>query len=180
MKTIKKTAGAAALLALVLAGSGARAQAAGWPARSNGEDYITCVLGDEEHWRVKMLQYLLRAQGYTAATDGSFGHQTQAALRLFQKRCGLRVTGQAGDAEWKALAPTLRRGSQGNAVRALQVGINHFIHEHTDESTRPMPIDGKFGALTEKWLRQVQNSHDGGPSDVADGFTWFDLLYDEH
>ena len=61
--------------------------------------------GDE----VKTLQYLLDAYGYAGADgrrlekDGSFGDNTELAVKLFQKDSGLSVDGSVGSATWTAL-----------------------------------------------------------------------------
>lgn len=169
------------LLALALAAQTAAqnawVRAVEWPTNQN---YVTCKPGDGERWRVRMLQHLLRAKGYTVVVDGSFGQQTSRALRLFQRRNGLSQTGIARDAEWKRLVPTLRLGSQGEAVRALQIGINRFIQEHQPAHTRPIPVDGRFGKMTQKWLRSAQETPESTSGGVADSFAWFTLLFDEH
>ena len=164
------------LLVLLMGAGNQSVWAAEWP--GSQQNFVSCERGDDEHWRVQMLQYLLRAKGYTVAVDGDFGRQTENAVRLFQKRNDLEPNGRVRDPEWKLLVPEIRRGDSGNAVRALQVGINRFIHEHTSPRKRPIPVNGSFGPATEKWLREVQE--DASARGVADGKTWFDLLFDEH
>lgn len=164
------------VLSLLVAVGNSSARAEEWP--ESDTNYLLCERGDGEHWRVQMLQYLLRAQGYKVAVDGNFGEQTENAVRQFQTRNDLKSTGKVRDPEWKLLVPDLKRGAKGNAVRALQVGINRFIHEHTNPRKRPIPVDGSFGAVTTKWLHEVQGEDKA--ADFVDGETWFSLLFDEH
>lgn len=53
---------------------------------------------------VKTLQQLLNAKGYNCGTaDGSFGGNTDAALKKYQKAVGLTVDGSCGKNTWTAL-----------------------------------------------------------------------------
>jgi hypothetical protein len=60
---------------------------------------------------VQMLQLALRAAGVlTGPADGVFGAETAAAVETFQRKAGLRVTGEYGPATKDALQRTLRSG----------------------------------------------------------------------
>lgn len=53
---------------------------------------------------VKTLQMLLTAKGFdTEGVDGSFGANTQYALKLFQKSVGITIDGSCGRDTWTAL-----------------------------------------------------------------------------
>lgn len=66
-------------------------------------------------------------------------------------KTGLVVDGECGENTWAALAkkmPLLKKGSKGNAVKALQAALN-FLGAELD-------VDGDFGVLTEKEVREFQ------------------------
>jgi len=57
--------------------------------------------GDE----VKEMQTALNGHGFNLDVDGSFGKQTETALKSFQASRGLSVDGVCGAATWAALKP---------------------------------------------------------------------------
>jgi lysozyme family protein len=69
---------------------------------------------------VSTLQYLLRAQHHPVTVDGIFGPKTDAAARSFQQDKHLSVDGIVGPHTWSALIVTVKRDSQGDAVRGVQ------------------------------------------------------------
>lgn len=170
-----------ALLAALVGNCGAQmARATTWD--SNWND-IALRRGDNDavsRFRTVTLQYLLRAQGFKVAVDGSFRAQTESAVQQAQRRAGLKASGIVHNSTWAVLTPQLTRGAQGHAVRALQSAINHWIREHGAPSDRPLRVDGDFGAATERWVKTVQYSPDHEKTGIADAETWFTLLFDEH
>ena len=81
--------------------------------------------------RVEQLQDRLRALGYLAQpTDGAFGSRTEEAVKLFQKKAGLKADGIAGEKTLKALFAksaakcdtyiTLKKGDTGDRVTEMQ------------------------------------------------------------
>src|SRR5262249_47205002 len=86
------------------------------------------------------IQYLLNQQGTEISVDGDFGPQTEQAVRAFQQARRLTVDGVVGATTWQALFVTVRQGSQGDAVRAVQSQL----------AARGMAvaIDGDFGPQT--------------------------------
>lgn len=134
--------------------------------------------GDHQH-PVQTLQYLLRAHGHNLAVDGAFGPATDAAVRAFQQQTGRAIDGTVGPATWSALIITVRRGSQGDAVRAVQEEFQ-FRNESGDPSKGPQ-IDGIFGSNTDAAVRGYQLAlHQDIPSVTVDGIvgpvTWQALI----
>ncbi|WP_448628540.1 peptidoglycan-binding domain-containing protein [Geodermatophilus sp. URMC 64] len=111
--------------------------------------------GAREH-PVRTLQHLLRARGKTVAVDGIFGPKTDAAVRAFQDEKNLTVDGIVGPRTWSALIITVRRGSEGDAVRGVQEEFQ-FRNESGDPS-KGLQIDGIFGPKTEQAVRGFQQA----------------------
>ena len=134
--------------------------------------------GDQNH-PVKTLQYLLRARGHTVTVDGIFGPRTDAAVRAFQQQKGLAVDGIVGPNTWGALIITVKKGSQGDAVRGVQEEFQ-FRNLSGDPGTG-LAVDGIFGPKTDAAVRDFQNAlHQDIPSVTVDGIvgpvTWRALV----
>jgi hypothetical protein len=107
------------------------------------------------------LQVALRAHGlYAGPVDGIYGPMSARALRRFQRRAHLHVDGRAGAATRRALGPlgrpsfgsrTIRRGSLGWDVSVMQFLLS--------EKGTAVPVNGFFGARTERKVRAFQRSH---------------------
>ena len=130
-------------------------------------------LGDKNE-SVKALQEKLISLGYALpkyGADGSFGEETDVAVKQFQKDHGLTADGIVGPATSKALgsakpkttvagtpskpvptktATLLRPGSKGEDVKQLQKKLNQFGFPAGQ-------VDGKYGSQTETAVRQFQN-----------------------
>jgi peptidoglycan hydrolase-like protein with peptidoglycan-binding domain len=100
--------------------------------------------------QVQTAQYLLREHGHQIVADNLFGPKTDAAVRSFQTAARLTVDGIIGPRTWSALVITVRRGSRGDAVRAVQVQ-GSIRHEQN-----PPAVDGIFGPGTESYVRSFQ------------------------
>jgi peptidoglycan hydrolase-like protein with peptidoglycan-binding domain len=105
---------------------------------------------------VRSLQYLLNAHGARISVDGVFGSATDAAVRAYQRTHGLAVDGVVGGrteagvrATWSSIIVTVKRGSTGPAVRAVQDQL-------TDRRWVILAVDGVFGARTEAGVREFQ------------------------
>jgi peptidoglycan hydrolase-like protein with peptidoglycan-binding domain len=103
---------------------------------------------------VRSLQYLLKAHGAGVAADGSFGPKTKAAVVAFQRARKLPSTGVVRAATWKALLISVRRGSTGPAVRAVQDQINF----RNGKNGHTLNVDGTFGPRTERAVRAFQRA----------------------
>src|SRR5919197_6472883 len=117
---------------------------------------------------VRTVQYLLRAHGQSLSVDGIFGPRTEAAVRAFQQAHGLAVDGVVGNATWMALLITVRSGSQGDAVRAVQ---SQLVHHGSN-----LQIDGVFGPMTNQAVRAFQQRHGLAVDGIVGTDTWFALV----
>jgi peptidoglycan hydrolase-like protein with peptidoglycan-binding domain len=134
--------------------------------------------GDQNH-PVKTLQYLLRARGHTVTVDGIFGPETDAAVRAFQQPRGLAVDGIVGPNTWGALIITVKKGSQGDAVRGVQEEFQ--FRNLSGNPGSGLAVDGIFGPKTDAAVRGFQNAlHQDIPSVTVDGIvgpvTWRALV----
>jgi murein L,D-transpeptidase YcbB/YkuD len=120
--------------------STATLQAVAWPTLRQGR----------ANDQVQAAQYLLREHGHQIAADNIFGPKTDAAVRAFQSAAHLTVDGIIGPRTWSVLIVTVRRGSHGDAVRAVQVQ-GSIRHE-----PNPPAVDGTFGPVTESYVRDFQ------------------------
>jgi len=111
--------------------------------------------GDRDH-PVLTLQHLLRARGHAVAADGIFGPKTDAAVRAFQAEKHLAVDGIVGPRTWVALILQVRKGSQGEAVRGVQVEFQ-FRNLSGDPATG-LAVDGIFGPRTDAAVRGFQEA----------------------
>jgi peptidoglycan hydrolase-like protein with peptidoglycan-binding domain len=140
-----------------------------WPLQKNGST------GEP----VRSLQYLLRAHGSTIAVDGTFGSQTQAAVETFQRSHNLSVDGVVGNHTWPSLIVTVRRGSTGEAVRAVQDQAQ--FRNLSGDPSKGLAVDGIFGPKTEAFVRGFQQAlHADDPTILVDGIvgpvTWNKLV----
>jgi len=134
--------------------------------------------GDRDH-PVRTLQHLLRARNHLVTVDGVFGPKTDAAIRAFQRDEHLAVDGLVGPDTWSALIVTVRRGSEGDAVRGVQEEFQ-FRNLSGDPGTG-LQIDGVFGPRTEATVRGFQQALAADiPSVAVDGIvgpvTWQALI----
>lgn len=143
---------------------------------------------------VRRLQQLLQNAGVSpGAIDGIFGGMTDAAVRTFQARRGLAVTGVANVATWTALGqncgvgpvppippippgpptptppeyhcPLLRLNDRGPTVRFLQ----RLLRE---KGVFRGQIDGVFGLQTQRAVRLFQRQQGLAATGVVNHATW--------
>ncbi|MGW3951250.1 peptidoglycan-binding domain-containing protein [Streptomyces sp. NPDC004752] len=118
--------------------------------------------------RVKTVQYLLKTDGSGVTVDGAFGSGTESAVRSFQSAHGLAADGVVGPATWQALIVTVRQGSSGPAVQAVQGQLN----AHGSALT----ADGAFGPATDSAVRSFQSAHGLAADGVVGPATWQALV----
>ena len=129
-----------------------------WPSISNGSQGVD----------VKAAQYLLTSHGISTTADGDFGPLTTSSTKTFQSRNGLVADGLIGPLTWPKLVVTVRNGSQGNAVKALQVELNaHGAN---------LVVDGDFGSLTLAAVKSFQRSKGLVVDGLVGPITWRALV----
>ena len=136
-----------------------------WPLTKQGDVDRVGDVSTAGSNSVHTVQYHLRDRGFDLVVDGIFGPRTNAAVRRFQTSKGLAADGIVGPRTWPALIIQVRRGSTGDAVRAVQSFFT-FLDR-----------DGIFGPLTDAAVRDLQ----GNTGNVVDGIvgpeTWATLLF---
>ena len=126
---------------------------------------------------VRSLQYLLNARGAKVAVTGTFGAATKTAVVKFQRAHHLTANGVVGQSTWRALIVSVRKGSTGPAVRAVQDQINF----RNNRNGHTLDVDGIFGAKTQAAVRAFQQAmaHEirGFPVDgIVGPLTWQALV----
>ena len=171
------TAGAAALGLLTTPPAAALAPQGAVPPATAGEarsaSFPVLRRGDDGQ-PVRTLQYLLRARGRTVAVDGDFGPATERAVRSFQRSRGLGVNGVVGERTWSALIVTVRRGSTGDAVRAVQDQAQ--FRNLSGDPRRGLAVDGVYGLRTERFVRAFQQADGLRVDGVVGPQTWRALV----
>jgi peptidoglycan hydrolase-like protein with peptidoglycan-binding domain len=121
---------------------------------------------------VRSLQYLLNARGAKLAVDGIFGAKTKAAVAAFQRAHHLPADGVTGPKTWGALIVTVKLGSTGSAVRAVQDQAN-FRNLRNGHS---LNVDGIFGPRTQSWVRGFQQAEGFKADGIVGPLTWQALV----
>jgi peptidoglycan hydrolase-like protein with peptidoglycan-binding domain len=121
---------------------------------------------------VRSLQYLLNSRGAKLTADGVFGAKTKAAVVAFQRARHLPADGVVGAKTWGALVVTVRLGSTGPAVRAVQDQAN-FRNGRNGHS---LNVDGVFGPKTQAWVRAFQQAEGFKSDGVVGALTWQALV----
>jgi peptidoglycan hydrolase-like protein with peptidoglycan-binding domain len=126
--------------------------------------------------RLQRLLVMMKLLGYTEII-GTFGPLTEQAVKDFQESSGLTIDGIVGALTWQALpadpnTPSLKRGSQGTAVTALQQGLKKYSSD-PGSATDPGSVDGDFGAKTDSAVRAYQNERGVTADGVVGDQTWW-------
>lgn len=119
---------------------------------------------------VRALQGFLRHHGAAGlAVSGIYDNPTVTAVRDFQADRGLPVTGMVDGPTWARFLVSLRSGSTGEAVAALQRQLN-------EKRLVGLTVDGTFGPATVTAVRSFQR-HAGLPiTGAVDAATWRYLI----
>lgn len=133
-----------------------------WPVVTQGDR------DDKYSGAVRATQYLLRARGYKIGVDGIYGKQTTRIVRAFQKQRGLIQNGNMSQPTWEALVIKAKKGSKGDATRAIQTLLR--LHGYD------VKVDGNFGKQTDDAVRKYQGQQDIGVDGVVSAFTWNRLV----
>jgi hypothetical protein len=121
--------------------------------------------------RVRALQCLLRTNArYRGRLDARFDRDVVRAVRSFQRRQGLRVTGKADAATWTALfargsAPLLKVGSSGAPALRLQRALRAAGSRSVDRT-------GVVSDRTAKAVARYQRRLGLDPTGVVGADTW--------
>ena len=104
-----------------------------------------------------------RHRGSSLGVDGIFGPQTDDRVRKFQQSNQLVVDGIVGTKTWSKLIVQVKRGSTGDAVRAVQSQFTFLT------------VDGDFGNLTDAAVRGFQNMSGIEVDGIVGPQTWLAL-----
>ncbi|KWW98721.1 Peptidoglycan-binding domain 1 protein [Carbonactinospora thermoautotrophica] len=114
---------------------------------------------------VAAIQYLLKARGQQVTVNEHFDAGTATAVKAFQRSQGLPADGIVGPQTWGKLVVTVRAGSRGPAVQAVQ-------HELNQKRRAGLPVNGVFDSRTTAAVKALQSAV-GLPADgVVDATTW--------
>jgi peptidoglycan hydrolase-like protein with peptidoglycan-binding domain len=114
-------AGAAVTTMTLLAAGGAVAATAAPAAQASAALKWPVTGPGSKDERVVAIQYLLNQQiNAKLATDSSYGPKTTAAVKAFQNKARLPVDGIVRPMTYPKLMITVRKGSKGPAVSAVQ------------------------------------------------------------
>ncbi|MGW0512746.1 peptidoglycan-binding domain-containing protein [Streptomyces olivaceoviridis] len=153
------SAAATALPGAARAGSTAdTAVRASWPTVKSGQRGVD----------VATVQLLLTARGYTLTADGVFGSGTAAKVKAFQRAKHLTADGIVGPNTWTKLVMTVKSGSKGAAVKAVQ-------RQLTDNGYA-VTADGVFGSGTAAKVKAFQRAKHLTANGVVDVQTWAALV----
>lgn len=117
--------------------------------------------------RITALQYLL-LEHQKIGVDGLWGPETSGAVRNVQKKFDLNVDGIPGPATLGALAEQIKRGDNGNIVKAAQAALNG--------KGASLEVDGAFGSGTHSAVEKFQKDNNLGVDGIVGKWTWTELF----
>ncbi|MFH9090320.1 peptidoglycan-binding protein [Streptomyces sp. NPDC017673] len=131
---------------------------ASWPTVKSGQRGVDVVT----------VQLLLTARGYTLTADGVFGSGTAAKVKAFQRAKHLTADGIVGPNTWTKLVMTVKSGSRGPSVKAVQ-------RQLTDNGYA-VTADGVFGSGTTAKVKAFQKAKHLTANGVVGVETWAALV----
>jgi flagellum-specific peptidoglycan hydrolase FlgJ len=114
--------------------------------------------------KVTALQHLLNNAGQKVSTTGYFGTSTVAAVKAYQKRQGLPITGRADPLTLTRITPDVSSGMKGSRVASVQVLLK--ARKYTVNSTHT------FAATTLKAVKALQKKYRLTQDGVVGERTW--------
>ncbi|MCP3140865.1 peptidoglycan-binding protein [Pyxidicoccus xibeiensis] len=119
---------------------------------------------------VKRIQEWLSLSGFAVAIDGDFGAATEAALKRFQAKAGLTVTGVADAVTFDRLVAPMKAAvatipTQGRSLGALVVA---YASQHLAQRPREVGGDNRG-----PWVRLYMDGHEGPAWAWCTGFATF-------
>jgi peptidoglycan hydrolase-like protein with peptidoglycan-binding domain len=124
--------------------------------------------------RVFAIQYLLNQQiNAKLVVDGKYGPKTEAAVKAFQKKVKIPVDGIVGPMTYPKLIITVKSGSKGDAVSAVQHNLRYAYGDKT------LAVDGIFGPKTEAAVKAFQKKFKISVDGIVGPVTWNALIVNE-
>jgi zinc D-Ala-D-Ala carboxypeptidase len=168
-------AGAAVMSMTLLAAGSAGAATAAPAAHASAAALKWPVTGPgSKGERVFAIQYLLNQQiNAKLATDGIYGPKTTAAVKAFQKKVKLPADGIVGPMTYPKLIITVKKGSKGPAVSAVQHNLRFAYGFKT------LMVSGTFGGQTLKDVKAFQKRFKLTQDGIVGANTWNALIVHE-
>ena len=122
--------------------------------------------------RARQVQEWLSLHGEHVSVDGAFGPASQAALRKFQSRNDLTVTGTLTRASFDALTEPMRKALEPLTNAPVNLGAAVIRHARAHLKQHPREIGGQNRG---PWVRLYMDGHEGNDWPWCAGFVCFVL-----
>jgi peptidoglycan hydrolase-like protein with peptidoglycan-binding domain len=132
---------------------------------------------------VKKVQAVLKAHNFKKVkVDGSYGNSTARYVKLYQRMHHLPADGKVGSKTWKFMMNTIegsiykKQLKQPKSELPLRKGAKNddvkFVQQILKAHGYKVPVDGKFGSKTVKYVKQYQAAHDLHVDGAVGDDTW--------